>query len=376
LSSFNTSVAHSYIPRSFEMERRYDANDTFSPSDFTCYLGATSDDEWVITRLEFFDKRHLPIVPKKGFSTGAHQNFEAHNNVLFKRQDGYTYNYDPLNWKGQSYNGDIFIGGTFMKNVEVHYVHVTHQRDPISRLGEPKTICIEYWNGRFWIEYPQGSVTLKNVYAISHFEEKKFRELAETKTAVKECQFGPDAPLTDSAVSYYVNRTLIEPSSMWRITCEDNAHWAWDVKSLNFFGLDNAIIRPCRVFSSGHFTPEYSANQAVYNMGNIWAGHKDSSGLFYIGCEFDDDILLSHVEISQPYSINMRSELFAESFDFTSGEWVRIARYAFHKHFIKRGPIALPIINRHELSILGSVNSVVPFGESSIRDDMTDEREY
>lgn len=295
--------------------------------------------------------------------------------MIFKRKDGYTYNYDPLDWKGQSYNGDIFIGATFASNVEVRYIHITHQHDPVSRLGESKTICVEHWNGRNWNEYHEGIIILKNIYEISHFEEKKFRELAETKEAVKRSRFDSDAPVTDSTVTYYVDRNLIEPSNAWRITCEENMHWGWDVKSLQFFGLDDAIIRPQRAFSSGHFTPEHSANQAVYNMGNIWAGHKDSTGIFYIGCEFDDEVLLSHVEITQPYTINHRSELYMENFDFASNVWVRIARYTFHKHFIKRGPIALAVLKRHELSILGSVSSVVPFGDSSIRDDATDEKE-
>ena len=81
-------------------------------------------------------------------------------------------------------------------------------------------------------------------------------------------------------------------------------------------------------------------------------------------------------EHSTSVPLSMRNDLYVEFFDVVSEEWRRVARYTFHNHFIKRGPIALPIIKRYELGILGNVDSVVPFGESSICDEATVEYKY
>ena len=291
--------------------------------------------------------------------------------MLFHRKDGYAYNYAPLDWKGQSSEGQIYIGGIFSRNVDIRQVHVTHRQDPVSTTGEQRSLCIEFWDKGAWHEYPEGTVHLHNIYEISYYEEKKLRERKDMREAVQASCFGPQAPVTDSSVEYLTDRSLLEGRDMWRITCEDNAHWAWDVRSVRFIGQDNEYVRPLQALSSGHFDSHLSANQAVYGLGNIWAGHKDSTGIFYIGCKFEEDLLPSHVEISQPLAMNMRNVLYVEYWDSLAGQWVRMARYFFHSHFLKRGPISLSIMKRYELPFLDSISHAVPFGESSLREDLS-----
>ncbi len=59
---------------------------------------------------------------------------------------------------------------------------------------------------------------------------------------------------------------------------------------------------------------------------------------FFIGGEFRSPVLLSGIEIVQPYGEHRRSAVYVEYWDMSKSVWLKIGRFDFSDAFIKKGP--------------------------------------
>ena len=317
-----------------------------------------AEDRWVVISLYFYDVNNKLIVPKKAISSGGRGTLNSHDLAIFVPKDSQAIYHYPHEWDGRRAGIDLFLGAVFNQNTRICSIRIIHNHEPVGAMGEPKTLAVEYWDSKKWVEYADDKWRPELIYSngISAFQEKRERE----NSLYLQINLDANQLLRDtvepneSKSEYLVDTDKLKPTDKWRVSCVDNSDWTWDVKKLKFIDDDGNVIYPLRAIKSGNYNSYYSANGAISDkpFSYCWGGKMDpETRTFFIGGQFRKPVLLCGIEVVQPFGEHRRNALFVEYWDMEKEVWYKIGRFDFFDSLIKRGPVSLCVLSSEPIEI-------------------------
>ena len=326
--------------------------------------------------MHFYDINNKLIVPKKAISSGGRGALNSHDLAIFVPKDSQAIYHYEHEWNGHRAGTEMFLGAIFHQNTRIASIRIIHEHEPVGALGDPKTLAIEYWDKNRWKEYADDKwrPDLKYSNGISAYLEKRERE----KISYLQINLDANKLLKDtvepneSTAEYFIDTDLLAPSDKWRVSCVDTHDWTWDVKKLKFVDDDGRVIYPLRAIKSGNYNSYYSANGAISDQefNYCWGGKMDpETRTFFIGGQFRKPVMLSGIEIVQPYGEHRRNAVFVEYWDMEKEIWYKIGRFDFFDSLIKRGPVLLNILSSEPI-VLSKGEDKYRIGDDPELDDL------